>query len=81
MYFENWKEKNIFADLFHKPDTGIDPNTLDLFKQACKKDKLIFTASVVGPSRTQVGRLRNPDCATLMRLLQGMPAVLENGLC
>ena len=58
VYFENWKEKNIFADLFHKPDTGIDPGTLDLFKQECRKDKLIFTATVVGPSRTQVGRLR-----------------------
>ena len=50
VYFENWKEKNIFADLFNKPDTtGIDPSTLDLFKQECKKDKLIFTASCRGP--------------------------------
>lgn len=70
MYFENWKEKDIFGELFHHPDTGVDSATLDLFKQECKKDRLIFTASVVGPSRTQVGRTQTLDHG-MVRLAAG----------
>ena len=67
MYFEAFKDKDIFAKLFHKhEDVGDDE--LAKFKKTCKKEKLIFTASVTGLTRTSVRvsavpSLPKPACA------------------
>ena len=52
VYFEAFKDKDIFDKLFHKDD--VDSDELAKFKKDCKKEKLIFTASVTGLTRTSV---------------------------